>query len=117
MIYQGLYSGPTEEIPFRALLVTYLATTMPGVVRYRRLSMNGGGVVIAAIFAFGTAMTAFIASPFLVAFAQVSYVFAFGLFTAYWLEKSKSVLAPAIGHNIAFGVKQALLFTMVAAWR
>src|SRR5258706_6484085 len=85
MIYQGLYAGPTEEIPFRALLVTYLAPTMPGVVGYRRLSMNGAGVVVAAIFAFVTAMTAFLASPFLVAFAQVSYGLPFGLFTAYWL--------------------------------
>jgi hypothetical protein len=117
MVYQGLFSGPMEEIPFRALLVTYLASTMPGTVHYRRFSMNGAGVVVAAIFAIGTGMKAFIASPLLVAILQVLYVFGLGVCLAYWLEKSKSVLAPAIGHNVAFGVKQALLFAMVAAWR
>jgi hypothetical protein len=117
MAYQGLYSGPTEEIAFRALLVTYLTATMPGSVHYGRLKISGGGVVVAAMFAFFTAIKAFIASPFVVALAQVSYVFVFGLFAAYWLEKSKSILAPAIGHNVAFGVKQAVLFAMVAAWR
>jgi hypothetical protein len=79
--------------------------------------MNGAGVVVAALFTIGTGITAFIASPFLVAVAQVSYVFLFGVCLAYWLERSNSVLAPAIGHNVAFGIKQALLFAMVAAWR
>lgn len=117
MLYQGLYSGPTEEIPFRALLVTYLASTMPGKVHYGRLSMNGAGVVVAVLFAIGTATTALIASPLLVAISQILYVFLLGLCLAYWLEKSRSVLAPAIGHNVAFGVKQALLFALVAALR
>src|SRR5260221_13396601 len=116
MVYQGLYSGPTEEVPFRALLVTYLTSTMPGIVHYRKLSMNGAGVVVAAIFAIGTGTTAFIASPLLVAIAQVSYVFALGVCLAYWLEKSRSVVGAAIGHNVAFGIKQALLFAMVAVW-
>jgi hypothetical protein len=117
MIFQGVYSGPTEEIPFRALLVTYLATAMPGKVHYRGITMNGGGVTAAAIFAIGAGLTAFIASPFFLALAQVSYVFVFGVCLAYWLEKSNSVWAPAIGHNVAFGVRQALIFAMVAAWR
>jgi hypothetical protein len=117
MIFYGLYSGPTEEIAFRGLLVTYLTSTMPGKIRYRRMSMNGAGVVVAAIFALGMAVYALMTSTLLVALAQVSYVFAFGLFAAYWLEKSKSILAPAIGHNVAWGMKQALLFAMVAAWR
>ena len=117
MVYQGLYSGPTEEIPFRALLVTYLAATMPGKIHYGKLAMNGAGVVVAAIFAVGTGMTAFIASPLLVALAQVLYVFGLGVCLAYWLEKSGSVLASAIGHNVAFGLKQALLFGLVAAMR
>src|SRR5690348_9726209 len=110
MVYQGLYSGPTEEIPFRALLVTYLAATMPGKLHYGRLSMNGAGVVVAALFAIGTGTRAFIASPLLVALLQVLYVLGFGVCLAYWLEKSGSVLASAIGHNVAFGIKQALLF-------
>jgi hypothetical protein len=33
LFFEGVYVGPTEEIPFRALLVTYLAATMPGKLR------------------------------------------------------------------------------------
>jgi hypothetical protein len=29
LFFEGIYVGPTEEIPFRALLVTYLAAAMP----------------------------------------------------------------------------------------
>jgi hypothetical protein len=117
MVFQGLFTGPTEEIPYRALLVTYLTVTMPGTLHFQRLSMNGAGVVVAAIFAFFAVPGAFIALPFLVAIAQVSYVFLFGVFLAYWLEKSGSVMAPAVGKCVAFGVRQALLFAMAAVWR
>src|SRR6185312_14067991 len=36
LFFEGVYVGPTEEIPFRALLVTYLAATMPGKLRLGR---------------------------------------------------------------------------------
>src|SRR6202161_908607 len=36
LFFEGVYVGPTEEIPFRALLVTYLAATMPGTLRLGR---------------------------------------------------------------------------------
>jgi hypothetical protein len=40
LFFEGVYVGPTEEIPFRALLVTYLAATMPGTLRLGRFRMN-----------------------------------------------------------------------------
>jgi hypothetical protein len=36
LFFEGVYVGPTEEIPFRALLVTYLATMVPA-----RLALPG----------------------------------------------------------------------------
>lgn len=51
MFFESVYVGPTEEIPFRALLVTYLATTMPGKLRIGRWNMNWAGVIVAILFA------------------------------------------------------------------
>ncbi len=41
---------------------------------------------------------------------------ALGVLYAYWLEKSKSVLAPIVGHNVSDATEYALLFLMVAFW-
>ncbi len=116
LFFQGVYGGVVEEVPYRALLVTYLAATMPGKMRWRGYEMNGAGVVVAIILAlpkFGYLIT----EPAGVALGQVLYTFAFGVLLAYWLEKSKSVLAPVIGHNVAFLVRWTLMFAMIAAWR
>src|SRR5271154_4730854 len=51
LFFEGVYVGPTEEIPFRALIVTYLAATMPGQLRLGRFEMNWAGVIVALIFA------------------------------------------------------------------
>ncbi|MGC8535793.1 MAG: CPBP family glutamic-type intramembrane protease [Rhizomicrobium sp.] len=50
-VFEGLYVGPTEEIPFRALLVTYLAATMPGKLHLGRFNMNWAGIIVALLFA------------------------------------------------------------------
>ena len=51
LFFEGVYVGPTEEIPFRALLVTYLATTMPGRLAIGRFNMRWAGIIVALIFA------------------------------------------------------------------
>jgi membrane protease YdiL (CAAX protease family) len=50
------------------------------------------------------------------AMGQMIYAFALGVFYAYWFEKSKSLLAPIIGHNVSDVVEYILIFAMVAAW-
>jgi membrane protease YdiL (CAAX protease family) len=88
---------------------------MPGKLKLGRYSMNGAGVVVAAIFAlahFGS----FFDHPWWMALAQQFYAFALGVLYAYWLEKSKSVLAPIVGHNVSDVTEYALLFLMVAYW-
>lgn len=116
LFFEGVYSGPVEEVPYRALLVSYLAAVMPGKVRFRSIEMNGAGVVVALILALPK-IGAFITLPPGVALFQLIYTFVFGVFLAYWLEKSKSVLAPIVGHNAAYLVKYLLMFAMIAAWR
>lgn len=113
--FEGIYVGPTEEILFRSLLVTYLAATMPGKVRLWGYRMNAAGVVVAAVFALAH-VGSFFSDPFWSASGQLLYAFALGVLYAYWLEKSKSVLAPIIGHNVSDVTEYALLFLMVGFW-
>jgi hypothetical protein len=112
--FNGLYAGPTEEVPFRALIVTYLATTMPGTWRVRGYGMNAAGVVAAAIWAFY--MAGFTSQPLAIAIGQLVFQFALGILYAYWLEKSKSVLAPIVGHNISGATQYVLLLLMATMW-
>jgi len=115
LAYNGLYVGTTEEIPFRALVVTYLATTMPGSWGKGRYTMNAAGVVAAFIYAVSVA--GFLSVPLLIAIAQFVCQFALGILYAYWLEKSKSVISPIIGHNVSSVTQYALtlgLATLVA---
>jgi uncharacterized protein len=115
LFFEGIYVGPTEEIPFRALLVTYLATTMPGKLRLGRFSMNWAGVIVAVIFALLHA-TSFDTRHWPEAFGQQLYAFALGVLYAYWLEKSRSVVAPIIGHNVSDVVEYLILFAWQGAY-
>lgn len=110
--FEGIYVGPTEEIPFRALLVTYLATTMPGKLKIGRFAMNWAGILVAVIFALLHA-SSFETRNWPMAVGQQAYAFALGVLYAYWLEKSKSVVAPIIGHNISDVVEYLLLFAWI----
>jgi uncharacterized protein len=113
LFFEGVYVGPTEEIPFRALLVTYLAATMPVRLRIGRFNMYWAGVIVAIIFALLHAAN-FNTRAWPLALGQQIYAFALGVFYAYWLEKSKSIVAPIIGHNMGDVTEYAILFAWVA---
>jgi hypothetical protein len=113
LFFEFVYVGPTEEIPFRALLVTYLAATMPGKVRIGRWQMNWAGVIVAIMFALLHA-TNFNLRAWPLALGQQIYAFLLGVLYAYWLEKSQSIVAPIIGHNVGDGVEYAIVFAWVA---
>jgi uncharacterized protein len=115
LFFEGIYVGPTEEIPFRALLVTYLATTMPGKLRLGRFNMNWAGVIVALIFALLHA-TSFDTRQWPEALGQQLYAFALGVLYAYWLEKSRSIVAPIIGHNVSDVVEYLILFAWLGAF-
>jgi membrane protease YdiL (CAAX protease family) len=115
LFFEGVYVGPTEEIPFRALLVTYLATTMPGKLRIGRFDMNWAGIVVAIVFALLHAGN-FDSRHWPEALGQQIYAFALGVLYAYWLEKSRSVVAPIIGHNVSDVVEYLILFAWLDAF-
>lgn len=113
--FEGVYVGPTEEIPFRALLVTFLAATMPGKLRVGRFNMNWAGIIVAVIFALLHA-TSFDTRNWPEALGQQFYAFALGVLYAYWLEKSRSVVAPVIGHNVSDVVEYLILFAWLGVF-
>jgi hypothetical protein len=112
LFFEGIYVGPTEEIPFRALLVTYLATTMPGRLHVGRYSMNWAGIIAALLFALLHA-SSFSTEAWPLALGQQIYAFVLGVLYAYWLEKSGSIVASVIGHNVSDVVEYAILFLWV----
>jgi uncharacterized protein len=109
IVFEGVYVGPTEEIPFRALLVTYLIATMPGKLRLGRFEMSWGGIIVAVIFALLHA-TNFATRHWPLALGQQFYAFALGVLYAYWLEKSRSIVAASIGHNVGDVVEYLIAF-------
>jgi uncharacterized protein len=115
LVFEGVYVGPTEEIPFRALLVTYLAATMPGRLRVGRFHMNWAGICVALMFALLHA-SSFNTRAWPQALGQQLYAFALGVLYAYWLEKSRSVVAPIVGHNVSDVVEYLILFTWLGVW-
>ncbi|HEY2069858.1 MAG TPA: CPBP family intramembrane glutamic endopeptidase [Rhizomicrobium sp.] len=112
LFFEGVYVGPTEEIPFRALLVTYLALTVPGKLRIGRYEMNWAGIVVALLFALLHAQN-FDLRGWPEALGQQIYAFALGVLYAYWLEKSKSIVAPIIGHNVGDVVEYLIMFAWI----
>lgn len=115
LFFEGMFVGPTEEIPTRALLVTYLIATLPGKLKVGRYEMSWGGVLVAVIFALLHA-TNFATRHWPEALGQQLYAFALGIFYAYWFEKSRSILAPSVGHNMGDLVEYLILFAWVGVF-
>jgi uncharacterized protein len=77
--------------------------------------MNWAGVIVALIFALLHAAN-FSLRAWPLALGQQIYALVLGVLYAYWLEKSRSVLAPIIGHNVSDGVEYAIVFLWIAFW-
>ena len=80
---------------------------MPGGWRIGRYTMNAAGVVAAFIYA--VAVAGFLTASVTVAFGQFICQFLLAVLYAYWLEKSKSVIAPIVGHNVSSVTEYALM--------
>jgi len=116
LFFEGIYVGPTEEIPFRGLLQTYLMRRTSGRVRLWNYDIHVAGVILALLFALAH-LTSFWTENFWLALGQQIYAFALGILYAYWREKSGSLLAPILGHNMSDGVEYVLMFLMTWVWR
>lgn len=116
LFFEAIYVGPTEEIPFRGLMQTFLMQRVSGRVRLWKYEMHVAGVILAILFALAH-LSSFWTENFWLALGQQIYAFALGILYAYWREKSGSLLAPIIGHNVSDGVEYVLMFLMTWAWR
>jgi membrane protease YdiL (CAAX protease family) len=114
--FEFIFVGFGEEIPFRGLLQTFLMQRTSGRIRIGKYDMHVAGIILALLFALAHANN-FWQRPFWFALAQQLYAFALGILYAYWREKSGSLLASTIGHNIGDGVEYALMFLMLYLWR
>lgn len=114
--FEFLYVGFTEEIPFRGLLQTFLMQRTTGRIRIGRYDMHAAGVVLAVLFALAHAGN-FWSRPFWSALAQQAYAMVLGILYAYWREKSGSLTAAIIGHNVGDGVEFAIVFFLCWLWR
>ena len=103
--FQGGFLGLSDEMLYRGLLVTYLAATLPGRIVLFRRDTSLAGIIVALMFAL-TFIGGFFAYPFGIALARMLVVFVQGIFFAYWFQKSKSLVAPVVGHGACFGVYQ-----------
>lgn len=115
LFFEGIYVGPTEEILFRSLLVGYLIAALPAKLRVGRFEMHWAGVIVAAIFALAH-FESFLTRPSFAAAGQQVYAFALGVLYAYWFEKSRSVMAPIVGHNVSDVTEYAICFALMALW-
>jgi membrane protease YdiL (CAAX protease family) len=113
--FEWIMAGAAEEVVFRGLLVTFLASQVSGRVRLFGRELHVAGVIIAILFAVAHA-TNFAHRPFFAALGQQLYAAALAILYAYWLERSRSLAAPIIGHNVANGVEYTIAFALQAAW-
>jgi uncharacterized protein len=116
IFFEAVFVGPTEEIPFRGLLQTFLMQRTSGRVRFWKYDMHVAGVILALLFALAH-LSSFWTGLFWMALGQQIYAFALGILYAYWREKSGSLLASIIGHNASDGVEYVLMFLMTWLWR
>ena len=85
-------------------------------MRFWKYDMHVAGVILAILFALAH-LTSFWTENFWIALGQQIYAFTLGILYAYWREKSGSLLAPIIGHNVSDGVEYVLMFLMTWLWR
>jgi len=111
LLMQGLFVGPSEELPFRSLLQVFLISRIPYRVRCGRYEVSLAAIVVAVGFALAHA-DAFAYQPFAAALAQQIYAIALGIFYGYLIERSGSLLAPAIAHNAGDFVEWGLRFAL-----
>jgi membrane protease YdiL (CAAX protease family) len=112
---QGIFVGLSEEVVFRGLFVGYLLTLYPRRISLLGLDVSLAGTLCAVVFALAHA-DSFMHEPFAAALGQQIYVIALGVFYAWLMEKSGSILAPAIAHNAGDLLEWGACFALQALW-
>lgn len=112
--FEWLFAGTSEEIFVRGLLMTYLMSKFSGHVRIIKWDVHVAGVIIAVLFAL-MHLGSFWSGNLIYAIGQQIYAFILGLCFAYFYERSGSLVAPIVAHNISNGVEFVLLFLLLGS--
>lgn len=112
---EGL-AGPNEELVFRGILVGMLAILVPGRVQLGRIDLPVAGVLVGILFA-AAHYQSFVMAPLSQAVAQQLYAFIWGLIYVWLMERSRSLLAPAIAHGIGNALEVAAVMLLTLMWR
>ncbi len=110
-----MLAGVNEEPIFRGLLVGMLVVLVPGRVRIGRLDLPVAAYIVAALFGLAY-YDSFLHQPLHLAIAQQIYAFAFGLTYVWLMERSRSLLAPALAHGLSDAVEVGIVMWLAAAW-
>jgi membrane protease YdiL (CAAX protease family) len=113
LLFQILLPGLGEETLFRGLLLGILEALSPSRLRIRKFSISTAGITIAILFALAHSAS-FFTGPWLAALGQQLYAVALGILYAWLREKSGSLLAPIIAHNLSDFTETAAIFVLAA---
>ncbi len=107
-----VFSGLSEEIFIRGLMMTYLMKKFNGHIKFLKWDIHVAGVIIAILFAL-MHISSFWSGNLIYAIGQQIYAFILGLCYAYFYEKSRSLLSPIIAHNLSNGIEYLILFLLI----
>jgi membrane protease YdiL (CAAX protease family) len=113
--FEWIFVGPTEELPFRGVLLGFLSSRSRGTVTLFGVTVSSAGFVIAALFALAH-VNNFWHRAFLPALGQQLYAFALAILYTYLLERSGSLVAPSVSHDVSDGVEYALVYVLDAVF-
>jgi CAAX protease family protein len=103
--------GICEETLFRGLLLGLLEALSPSRLRIGRFSLSTAGYTIALVFALAHVGN-FRTMPWPMALSQQLYAAALGVLYAWLRERSGSLAAPIVAHNLSDFSEDAIVFAL-----
>jgi membrane protease YdiL (CAAX protease family) len=111
LLFMFTMPGISEELLFRALVVTILARSWNEKVRLPGFEVSSAGIIAAVVFSL--AHVGFTIFPFKVTYLdpmQLIIAFGFGIFYAVMYDHTKSLLGPVLVHNASDGLLAAISY-------
>lgn len=105
ILFRLIMPGLSEELLFRAYVMTILIIAWKKVIHIGRINLPVAGIISALIFVM--AHIGFSLFPFQIIYfntGQLIFSFIFGIFYAIIFYETKSILVPIVTHNIVDGI-------------
>ncbi|MEW6374526.1 MAG: CPBP family intramembrane glutamic endopeptidase [Thermodesulfobacteriota bacterium] len=105
MTFQWIFVGIFEETITRGLVQTYLMKKLKGIVTLYKWDFHIGSIITAIIFGvghFGPHM--FFGGSWLTLVPHLLFATAYGLFSSYIYQETRSLVGPILMHNVVDGL-------------